>query len=139
MRPGLKIGYMETSNPEPPKVKVSILPTSAVPEDCFEFSHEPEPMVIMDVTKKAALSFIYEKLNELAERKNDYNKLPENDPERVVFEIRHWLVVSLTLTKNHGELRISDLRNAVKHWKTYDPDLFTEGVHRAIEDLGLVL
>lgn len=139
MRPGLKVDYMSGAKRELPKVKVSILPTSAVPENCFEFSHDPEPMVIMDVTKKAALSFIYEKLNELAERKKEYEKLPKDSPERVVFEIRHWLVVSLTITKNHGELRINDLQDEVKRWKNYDPELFIEGVHRAIDDLGLVL
>jgi hypothetical protein len=119
----------------PRRIDVSVPPASNVPEGCFEYS---DATLIMDTTKKKALSFMFDKLKELAERRKEYQQLPENNRDRLVFEVKHRVLVTLFLVENRGLLKIDDFQEQVEKWHHYDPDMFTDGVYRALEELNLL-
>ncbi len=111
-----EIGEIQT-----PKFKPSLPPKDVCNSHLFTYVADtkdplhPKRVLYME-QEKEAYSYLMELLNTLAERAKEYEKLPIDDPDRIAFEYRHWILVYLFTSTGNGILDLDDFQKMIQKW-----------------------
>ncbi len=105
-----------------PVIKASLPPKDICNDHLFTYVADsskdlknPLRVLYMEPTREA-YSYMMNLLNYLADRSREYEKLPIDDPQRIIFEYRRWIIVMLMCSDNRGVLDIADFKAKIKKW-----------------------
>ena len=86
-----------------------IIEMPELPENSFQYLRPPVPSLTMTQSRES-FHFMIKKLSDLAEDAKTFAKLPADNPEKLVFEYRHQILIQLFCSSNRGLLDLDILK-----------------------------